>query len=74
MPQDNHEYQYVLLISDIFSKFIQSVALQDQTANSIVEAFLRRWVYIHELRIFFQQTKVLMSMERQCTKFVIRLA
>ena len=45
MPQDNHGYQYVLLIGDIFSKFIQAVALKDQTANSIVEAFLKHWVY-----------------------------
>ena len=47
MPQDNHGYQYVLLIRDIFSKVIQSVALKDQTANSIVETFLKHWVDIH---------------------------
>ena len=47
MPQDNHGYQHVLLIGDIFSKFIQAVVLKDQTANSIVEAFLKHWVYIH---------------------------
>ena len=47
MPPDNHGYQYVLLIGDIFSKFIQTVALKDQTAATIVQAFLNQWVYTH---------------------------
>ena len=47
MPPDNHWYQYVLLIGDIFSKFIQTVALKDQTAATIVQAFLNQWVYTH---------------------------
>ena len=38
MPQDNHGYQFVLLIGDIFSKFIHAVAIKDQTAYSIVDA------------------------------------
>ena len=40
---------------------MQAVALKDQIANTMVEAFFKRGVYIHgTLRIF----KVLMSMER----------
>ena len=47
MPLDNHGYQFVLLIGDIFSKFIQAVALKDQTSHSIAEGFLKNWIYVH---------------------------
>ena len=47
MQQDNHGYQFVLLIGDIFSKFIHAVALKDQTAYSIVDAVLKNWIYVH---------------------------
>jgi hypothetical protein len=39
MPSDSKGYQYFLLIGDIFSKYIQAVALKDQTAPSITNAF-----------------------------------
>ena len=45
MPLDNHGYQFVLLIGDIFSKFIQAVALKDQTSYSIIEGLLNNWIY-----------------------------
>jgi hypothetical protein len=38
MPADSKGYQYFLLIGDIFSKYIQAVALKDQTAPSVIEA------------------------------------
>ena len=47
MPFDNHDYQFVWLIGDIFSKFIQAVALKDQTSYSIVKGLLKNWIYIH---------------------------
>ena len=47
MQQDNHGYQFVLLIGDIFSEFIHAVALKDQTAYSIVDAVLKNWIYVH---------------------------
>ena len=47
MPVDNDGYSYMLLIGDIFSKFIDAVPLRDQTAQSIVKAFRDKWLYVH---------------------------
>ena len=47
MPKDHHGFQYFLLIGDIFSKYITTVQLKDQTASVIVEALLSHWIYIH---------------------------
>ena len=47
MPKDHHGFQYFLLIGDIFSKYITTVPLKDQTASTIVNALLSHWVYIH---------------------------
>ena len=47
MPVDNDGYRYLLLIGDIFSKYIDAVPLRDQTAKSIVKAFENRWLYMH---------------------------
>ena len=45
MPMDNDGYQYILLIGDMFSKYIDAVPLRDQTANAIVQAFEVNWLY-----------------------------
>lgn len=47
LPKDNSGYQYLLLIGDIFSKFVQAVPLKDQTAPKVVDALLKHWIYIH---------------------------
>ena len=47
LPKDNSGYQYILLIGDIFSKFISAVPLKDQTVPLIVDALLKNWVFIH---------------------------
>ena len=47
LPKDNNGYQYLLLIGDIFSRFVQAVPLKDQTAPKIVDALLRNWIYIY---------------------------
>ena len=47
LPKDNSGYQYILLIGDIFSKFISAVPLKDQTAPLIVDALLKNWIFIH---------------------------
>lgn len=47
LPRDNSGYQYILLIGDIFSKFISAVPLKDQTAPIIVDALLKNWIFIH---------------------------
>ena len=47
LPKDNKGYQYLLLIGDIFSKFVQALPLKDQTAPKIVDALLSNWIYIN---------------------------
>ena len=47
MPKDHHGFQYFLLIGDVFSKYITTVPLKDQTASVIVEDLLSHWIYIH---------------------------
>ena len=47
MPKDSNGYQYFLLLGDVFSKFIQAVALKDQTAPTIVKALNSSWIYFH---------------------------
>ena len=39
------DHRYFLLIVDLFSHYIEAVALKDQTSRSIVNAFLEGWVY-----------------------------
>ena len=47
IPVDTHGYQYILVIGDIFSKFIQAIPLCDQKTKSVIEAFSKHWLYIH---------------------------
>ena len=47
LPKDSKGYQYILLIGDIFSKFISAVPLKDQTTPSIFHALLNQWIYLH---------------------------
>ena len=45
IPKDSHGYQYILLIGDIFSKFVHIVPLKDQSAPVIIDA--SSWVFVH---------------------------
>ena len=47
LPTDSHSYQYILLIGDLFSNFITTVPMEDQTAPSIVSALVNNWIFIH---------------------------
>ena len=47
MPNNNDGFKYMLLIGDMFSKYIQGIPLRDQSASSIVRAFECGWLYIH---------------------------
>jgi len=47
LPKDSHGYQYLLLIGDVFSKYIHAIPLKDQTAKTVSDAFLTNWVYVH---------------------------
>ena len=52
LPKDSHGYQYILLIGDVFSKYIEVIPLNDQTAQTVVDAFLKHWLYIHGTPFF----------------------
>ena len=52
MPRDEAGYRYILLIGDLFSKYVQAVPLRDQTAPSILRAFSSHWLYIHGVPSF----------------------
>ena len=47
LPKDNQGYQYILLIGDIFSKFVHVIPLKDQTAPVLIDALLTSWVFVH---------------------------
>ena len=47
MPVDPQGYRYFLLIGDVFSKYIQAVALRDQTAPIVIKALSNSWIYFH---------------------------
>ena len=47
LPKDDKGYQYLLLIGDVVSKYVQAVSLKNQTAPTIVDSLLRHWIYIH---------------------------
>ena len=47
MPTDTDGYKYILLVGDLFSKYIDAIPLRDQTAKSVVNAFSNNWLYIH---------------------------
>ena len=47
LPKDHKGYQYILLIGDIFSKYIAAIPLKDQTAPVIVDALLQHWIFVH---------------------------
>ena len=47
LPTDNSGYNYILLVGDIFSKFITTVPLKDQTASVVASALLNNWIYVH---------------------------
>jgi hypothetical protein len=38
--------KYILVIADVFSKFVVTVPMMDQTASSVIDAFLNHWVAI----------------------------
>ena len=47
LPNDFNGYRYILLIGDVFSKYIQAIPLKDQTAPLITEALKNHWICIH---------------------------
>ena len=47
MPPDEDGYKFVLLIGDIFSKYIEAVPMTDQTAPQVVNALYDKWILKH---------------------------
>ena len=45
LPWADGDHRYFLLIVDLFSHHVEIMALKDQTARSVVTAFLEGWVY-----------------------------
>ena len=52
MPKDKDGYKYFLLIGDMFSKYIQALALRDQEASSISKALSTSWLFVHGMPSF----------------------
>ena len=44
MPTDINGYQYILMIGDLFSKYIEVIPLRDQTASTITSALWEKWI------------------------------
>ena len=44
MPSDDCNYKYVLLIGDIFSKYIDAIPMTDQTSPQVLEALHNNWI------------------------------
>ena len=47
MPLDDKMFKYVLLIGDIFSKYIEAVPMFAQTAPRIIDALYEKWILKH---------------------------
>ena len=45
LPWSADRYRYILIIVDLFSKFVEVVAMQDQTAEFVRNAIETGWVY-----------------------------
>ena len=67
---DSNGYQYILLNGDIFSKFITTVPLKDQTAPNIVFALLYNWILFTDFLCICSRIKGLSLMDMLCTMFV----
>ena len=52
MPEDKSGYKFVLLIGDLFSKYIEAVPLVEQSAPTIVQALNDRWILHHGSPLF----------------------
>ena len=47
MPIDIDGYRYILLIDDLFSKYIEAVPLIDQNSSTIIKALYESWLSKH---------------------------
>ena len=52
MVKDEEGYQYILLIGDLFSKYVTAVPLKDQTADTICNSLNQEWILVHGVSNF----------------------
>ena len=73
MIKDKDGYRYILLIGDLFSKYIAAVPLREQTAEDICIALHKEWMLVHGIPNFLltdQGSNVDGEVMRQiCEKF-----
>ena len=49
LPWSASGYRYFLVVVDLFSRYAEFIPMKDQTANSVLKAFMTGWVYSHGL-------------------------
>ena len=78
MVKDEEGYQYMLMIGDLFSKYVTAVPLREQTAESICNALHKEWILVHGVANYLlsdQGSNVDGNVMRQiCNKFGIEQA
>ncbi len=47
LPWSEDGYRYFLLVVDLFAKYVELMAMKDQTATTVASAFRDGWVYKH---------------------------
>ena len=47
LPPDDSGFKYILLIGDVFSKYIEAVPMKDQNATTVCRAFREAWIFKH---------------------------
>ena len=47
LPQDKGGYKYVLLVGDVFSKFIDALPMRNQQADTICKKLWKHWITSH---------------------------
>ena len=52
METDPEGYRYILIMGDMFSKYIEAVPLKDQTSETIINAIWKSWITKHGYPIY----------------------
>ena len=52
VPPDDSGFKYILLVGDLFSKYIEAVPMKDQSAATVCSAFRESWIFKHESPYF----------------------
>ena len=75
LPQDKEGYKHILLVGDVFSKFIAALPMRNQHADTICEKLWKHWITSHGSPLYIlsdQGSNVDGDTIRSlCTKFAI---